>query len=419
MLNGLALFAGVGGIEIGIHRWVKTVCYVEKDRYAVAVLKRHIGDGNLDDAPIWDDVRSFDGRPWNGLVDVIAGGFPCQDISTAGKRRGIKKNTRSGLWFQMLRIISEVRPAFIFVENVSALAGWFDTTTRPATPEIGIQANGSKRRRGQGWPDELASRIGEVFRMEVEQRQGITKVVSDFSEIGYDCRFFTLQASDVEAPHRRERMFILAYSNGNWQSAISIYDREGQGKLREDMAHPECGGYLHGQPQEQPAEAGESSQRVTMPEGSMAHTIGSECGRGFACRRKPQAGGSGEDLADPKSNRHINGEGTPFKGAVGFATECRDIPNTEKPRQLREEKLENNPEGERGKRGLHSDIQNIISGDAWRQDPADRDPSSESFVGRVADGVPNRVDRIKCLGNAVVPKQAERAWEILTNNGCL
>lgn len=120
MLNGLALFAGIGGIEIGLSEWVRTVCYVENDPYAAAVIQSRIRSGQLDDAPIWDDVCTFDGAPWAGCVDIVTGGFPCQDVSLAGKRAGID-GERSGLWSEMVRIIREVRPRYIFVENVAAI----------------------------------------------------------------------------------------------------------------------------------------------------------------------------------------------------------------------------------------------------------------------------------------------------------
>ena len=97
MLNELALFAGAGG-------------------GAASVLMARQNDGCLPPFPIWDDVRTFDGRPWRGRVDVVSGGFPCQDISAAGQRAGID-GARSGLWGEMARIIGEVRPRFVLVEN--------------------------------------------------------------------------------------------------------------------------------------------------------------------------------------------------------------------------------------------------------------------------------------------------------------
>jgi DNA (cytosine-5)-methyltransferase 1 len=89
-VNELALFAGAGGGLLATTHLLKwrTVCYVEWDDYCISVLKQRIADGYLHDAPIWDDVRTFDGRPWAGCVDIVTAGFPCQPFSAAGKQQG-------------------------------------------------------------------------------------------------------------------------------------------------------------------------------------------------------------------------------------------------------------------------------------------------------------------------------------------
>ena len=116
-LRELALFAGGGGGIIGGQTlgW-RTVCAVERDAYPASVLASRQNDGHLEPFPIYSDVCSFDGRPWRGCVDVVSGGFPCQDISAAGKGAGIE-GERSGLWGEMARIIGEVRPRYVWVEN--------------------------------------------------------------------------------------------------------------------------------------------------------------------------------------------------------------------------------------------------------------------------------------------------------------
>ena len=162
-MNELALFAGAGGGILGgkLLGW-RTVCAVECEPYAAAVLCARQNDGLLPPFPIWDDVRTFDGKPWRGIVDVVSGGFPCSDISAAGKGAGIT-GERSGLWREMARIISEVQPSFAFVENSSAL----------------------------------------LFR-------GFGRVLGDLVEMGYDAKWGVLGAHHVGAPHKRDRIWIMA-----------------------------------------------------------------------------------------------------------------------------------------------------------------------------------------------------------------
>ncbi len=162
-LRELALFAGAGGGILGGHLlgW-RTICAVEHDPYAASVLCARQNDGLLPPFPIWDDVRTFDGRPWRGLVDVVSGGFPCQDISAAGKGAGIG-GERSGLWLEMARIIGEVRPRYVFVENSPVLTS-----------------------------------------------RGLGIVLGDLAALGFDARWGVLGAADVGAPHLRERIWIRA-----------------------------------------------------------------------------------------------------------------------------------------------------------------------------------------------------------------
>lgn len=163
-MNELALFAGAGGGILGGHllKW-RCVCAVEYNKYARNVLLARQRDGCLPKFPIWDDVRTFDGNPWRGVVDVVSGGFPCQDISSAGKGAGIE-GARSGLWKEMARIIGEVRPQFAFVENSPLLI-----------------------------------------------RRGLTTVLSDFAEMGYDAVWGIVSAADCGAPHKRQRLWCLAW----------------------------------------------------------------------------------------------------------------------------------------------------------------------------------------------------------------
>jgi DNA (cytosine-5)-methyltransferase 1 len=163
-MNELALFAGAGGgILGGILSGFTTICAVEIDPYCQAVLLQRQKDGFLPAFPIWDDVRTFNGRPWRGTVDIITGGFPCQDISVAGKGAGIT-GERSGLWNEFARIIGEARPAYVFIENSPML-----------------------------------------------RTRGLEVVLEDLAEMGYDAVWGIIGADDARAPHHRKRIWILAY----------------------------------------------------------------------------------------------------------------------------------------------------------------------------------------------------------------
>lgn len=166
-LRAASLFAGVGGLDLALRIAcpdARTVVYLERDAYAAATLVARMEDKALDQAPIWDDITTFDGAAWRGCVDLVMGGFPCQDISAAGRGEGIKEGNRSGLFFELMRVVRQIRPRFVFLENVSML------TVR-----------------------------------------GLDAVLGSLAEIGFDAEWLCLRASDVGAPHRRERWFCLAY----------------------------------------------------------------------------------------------------------------------------------------------------------------------------------------------------------------
>ena len=162
-MNELALFAGAGGGILGGHLlgW-RTVCAVEWEQYPACVLAARQNDGLLESFPIWDDVQTFDGTSWRGIVDVISGGFPCQDISAAGKGAGID-GERSGMWKEMARIVYEVRPKFVFVENSPMLT-----------------------------------------------HRGLGTVLGDLAKLGFDAEWGVLGASDIGAKHHRKRIWIVA-----------------------------------------------------------------------------------------------------------------------------------------------------------------------------------------------------------------
>lgn len=187
-MNELALFAGAGGGILGSHQlgW-RTVCAVEQNEYAASVLVARQNDRTLPPFPIWSDVCTFDGKPWKGLVDVVSGGFPCQDISVAGNGAGID-GERSGLWREMARIIGEVQPRFVLVENSPMLV-----------------------------------------------QRGLAVVISDLAALGYDAEWCCVSAQDVGAPHIRDRVWIVAHSKclHGIECAEFTEERRRQGKTKQ------------------------------------------------------------------------------------------------------------------------------------------------------------------------------------------
>ena len=168
-MNELALFAGAGGGILGgkLLGW-RTVCAVEWEAYPASVLVARQNDRHLEAFPIWNDVRTFDGNPWRGIAQVVSGGFPCQDISIAGKGDGLD-GERSGMWREMARVVGEVRPQFVFVENSPMLV-----------------------------------------------TRGLERVLGDLTEMGYDCKWTVMGAADVGAPHQRDRIWIVANALHGW-----------------------------------------------------------------------------------------------------------------------------------------------------------------------------------------------------------
>jgi len=172
-LRVLDLFSGIGGFSFGLERTggFETVAFCEIDEHACKVLKKH-----WPNVPIYHDIKNFD---YNGDVDVITGGFPCQDLSAAGQRKGIIDGERSSLWGEMLRLTGKLRPRYMLAENVSALL------------------------------------IGDDGRWFAE-------LLSDLASIGYDAEWHRISAADIGAVHQRERVWIIAYPSeiGRKQSII-------------------------------------------------------------------------------------------------------------------------------------------------------------------------------------------------------
>lgn len=175
-MNELSLFTGAGGGILGTHGLLGWKCrgYVEWEPYCQKVIAQRIQDGILDEAPIFGDVRAFvsDGyaRRYRGMVDVVTGGFPCQPFSVAGKQKA--GNDERDMWPATLSVVREVRPRFVFLENVPGL---------------------------------LAGSHGYFGR-----------ILGGLAEAGYDARWCVLGADDVGAPHRRKRLWIVAHRNDRY-----------------------------------------------------------------------------------------------------------------------------------------------------------------------------------------------------------
>ena len=178
-LTQLELFAGIGGFGLAGH-WagIETVCQVEIDPFCQKVLQK-----NFPTAKRYADVKKFDGNPWRGTVDIISGGFPCQPYSAAGKRLG--KEDERHLWPEMLRIIREVRPRWIVGENVFGLVNWSG---------------------------------GLVF----------DEVQSDLESEEYEVQAFVLPAAAVNAPHRRDRVWFVAYAGNNGSITAEVRQSLGE-----------------------------------------------------------------------------------------------------------------------------------------------------------------------------------------------
>jgi DNA (cytosine-5)-methyltransferase 1 len=169
-MRELALFAGAGGglLASRLLRW-DTVCAVEINDYCRRVLLQRQREGHLERFPIWDDVCTFDGREWAGRIDVVSGGFPCQPFSSAARGRHVAAD----LWPEMLRIIGEVRPRYVFAENV--------------------------------------------------KREPIARACEDLADRGYSTRFARVSAAWVGAPHRRSRWWAVGDADPGSEPVGAVY----------------------------------------------------------------------------------------------------------------------------------------------------------------------------------------------------
>ncbi|WP_238991693.1 DNA cytosine methyltransferase [Gemmobacter caeruleus] len=338
-LFGLSLCSGAGGLDLGLAIAIpgyRAVGHVERETFAAAALVARMEDASLDQAVVWDDVGTFDGRPWRGAVDIVTAGYPCQPFSVAGKRRGADDPRH--LWPHVARIIGEVEPPFVFLENVA-------------------------HHLRLGFPEVAAGLVG----------------------MGYRLAAGLFTAAEVGAPHKRERLFILAIREGDDladPARLLWHPLEWRQPDGDDAALADA----EGQCQREPADEADS-------------VAGSR-----SARDEPRDDGSA--LADADGERWLQAEcwqpplsrPDPFGGTVDDADGPR-------PQGRGDEPCEH--AGERP---------------AWPPGPHDADgwarylrcaPDLEPAVRRGADGLAHRVDRLRLCGNGVVPLVAAHALRTL------
>ena len=367
----LDLFSGIGGFALGAY-WAgmrfSEHYFSEIDPYCVELYQRRFPDAialgdikEIDCAELADTASSRlergekakpgregseRGPMGNGPITsnqdwLITGGFPCQDISVAGKGAGIR-GERSGLWFEMWRVIRELRPRYVIAENVGALT-----------------------------------------------HRGLDTVLSSLAEIGYDAEWQDIRAEDVGAPHRRERIWIVAYPTGS-----EARPRSGETRAREsDEAHgPRVGGELPYPNRGRLEERSELHSDQTQP--------------GLETSRRDDVGGRLEEMADESAQerRRILAVG---ERAQSAATDGREMADSSRERIDRS--------GESGPRRWTESTDGSEGPITRRSECGDREGgwTAEPDVGRLAHGVSRRVDRLRGLGNAIVPQIAAALFSLI------
>lgn len=357
--NIISFCTGYGGLEMGLHRVIpnlRTVCYVEIEAFACANLVAKIEQGKMDAAPIWTDIATFDGEPFQGKVHGIIGGYPCQPFSNAGKRQG-KKDPRH-LWPYIEEHIRTIRPVWCFFENVGG-----------------------------------------------HLTLGFKEVAQSLRDLGYKVEAGLFTASEVGAPHKRERLFILAYTEserplrepGTVQQADG---RQGGTLFRKPIGTSEKLGYTQ--------KLGLERER---PQG----------------REQVEFDGTGEELANP--NLQPDGQNA---GGDGEADSIQEVSGQEVCRggiAGTSEQLANcvcqglqgckygSGADERGRQEQDGPVAQCRT--AWPARPGQEQYDWEeprtvkSGMGRTVDGFASRVDELRLLGNGVVPQTAELAFRTL------
>lgn len=324
-LRELHLFAGSGGGLLGSlllgHR---PVCAVEIDSYCRRVLAARRDEGWLPaEMEIHDDVTTFDGHAWRGRVDLVAGGFPCQDISVAGKGAGLK-GARSGLFYELLRVVREVRPKWVYLENVPAITS-----------------------------------------------RGLDRVLGALAELGFDAEWCVLSAADAGAPHLRKRWWCLARHTDGTGAELAK-----PGVCQGAAADAGRGGRA-----DDPDAEGRGLAKLRSASREAGHADGLDA-HPDADRRRQQVGGSSE-LHRGRDASRCNADGLRAADADSGPAQRR---------------LGRAPDGLA--KWVDASARGYWAGD-WETQP------------RLAQGQPNRVARLRALGNGQVPQTAAMAFRIL------
>jgi DNA (cytosine-5)-methyltransferase 1 len=400
--NILSLTSGVGGLDLGLKLAVtnsRVVCYCELNAFSASVLVARMEDKSLDEAPIWDSVVTFDGKPWCGVVDCIIGGYPCQPFSVAGRQLGTSDPRH--LWPHFARIIREVKPAFLFFENVAG-----------------------------------------------HLRLGFPEVHNELQGMGYAVEAGLFSANEVGAPHKRERLFILAYSeftrtrshNGEVGRGLGTSDVR-QGNREVGTGWFDATGTIVADSSNISGEVSSPSESRNTGRGTSASASGESIGdvanpisirprggnQGFE-RPEIQGRETAEDktegygigLADSKS---LLGK---WRIGVGDIGEQSEVKTRDASGDLEYSNLAGlggyTPDGEYSNK-LTAWPPSPASANEWRE-VLRLDKTVEPAIRRVVDGVDTRLDssiyayrneRLRAVGNGVVPLTAAYAFTVLYN----
>ncbi|TXB67413.1 DNA cytosine methyltransferase [Paracoccus aurantiacus] len=366
-LFGLSLCSGAGGIDLGLTLALpgyRAVGHVERETYAAATLVARMADKALDQAVIWDDIATFDGKPWRGAVDIVSAGYPCQPFSVAGKRRGADDPRH--LWPHVARIIGEVEPPFVFLENVAH-----------------------------------------------HLRLGFPEVASGLVALGYRLAAGLFTAAEVGAPHRRERLFILAIREGHELADPArllrhpVERREPDGTVAPLADAP---GQRQGEPADETdaiAGGGQARDESRDDGGDVANSADRQLSQSGRCAETREgAGRDGPGLANAAGDGWQQTErGQP---QISRSDPCQpDVDDAYGARSQRRGDDLGEHAGERP---------------PWPPGPHDADgwqrylrsaPDAEPAIRRGADGLAQRVDRLRLCGNGVVPLVAAHAIRTL------